>query len=140
MAVARLTLLADTLRLEELNAFIDRFVEDNGLPHSLSLSLQLVLEELFVNVANYGAAPDADRPAEVDIELTLQDQTLQVRLTDTGVPFDPLAAPEPDTEAGLFDREPGGFGIALVRTHMDSLAYSRRDAQNQLIMHKQLDG
>jgi serine/threonine-protein kinase RsbW len=59
-------------------------------------------------------------------------------LEDDGRPFNPVAAPEPDTTKSLEERSLGGLGIYLVRKLMDGLEYQRQAGKNLLLMKKNL--
>ncbi len=61
---------------------------------------------------------------------SLQDDGLSVRMSDNGVPFDPLAAPPPDTSTNLEDRPIGGLGLELIRTLPDEIDYARQEGRN----------
>jgi serine/threonine-protein kinase RsbW len=59
---------------------------------------------------------------------------------DDGKPFNPLDAPEPDTNQLLEERPIGGLGIHLVRKNVDELEYRRQKDKNILIMKLKLKG
>ena len=59
---------------------------------------------------------------------------LEAEVVDTAAPFDPLAAPPPDTASALDVRRPGGLGVALVRSLMDQVRYESRGDGNHLIL------
>lgn len=110
-------------------------------PAMLEHKVDLVLEELFLNVANHayagGQAKHADaRWGEVEIACGVEPDPVSPRfhlcLTDWGPAFDPLALPDPDLEAELEDREPGGLGVHLVKQMTSSLEYARIEDANRL--------
>ncbi len=102
-------------------------------PVPLQPKVDLVLEELFLNVANYAYAGES---GEIEIACGMQCSEDQGRfhlcITDWGRPFDPMAAPAPDIAAALEDREVGGLGIHLVKEMTDALEYSRKNDANTL--------
>ena len=78
-----------------------------------------------------------------DIQTELQqigfdegNRTVTFRMTDTGVPFDPLAKPDPDITLSAEDREIGGLGIFITKKTMDSVTYAYENGENILTMVK----
>ena len=61
-----------------------------------------------------------------------------VSFLDRGVPYDPLAKPDPDLDQPLQKRRRGGLGIYMVKQYMDSIEYEYRDGQNILTLKKTL--
>ncbi len=53
---------------------------------------------------------------------------LTIEFIDDGDPFDPLAAPPPDLEAPLEERDLGGLGVHIVRSLADEVRYTPRSA------------
>ena len=74
----------------------------------------------------------------VDVEAILRKDSLEFIIIDSGVPFDPTAAPEIDTALPVEKRSIGGLGIHLVRELMDSVSYERKNEKNYLRMVKNL--
>src|SRR3954469_21442930 len=105
---------ADVGRLRDFCAFVRRGAEASDLvPEELD-KLDLVLEELFMNIARYAYTPAA---GEVEVGYAIEAPgRLAVRISDSGRAFDPLASDPPDFSRGLSDRPLGGMGIFLVKT------------------------
>lgn len=101
-----------------------------------SFTFRLVLEELLVNIVNYAYPPDVD--GEVTIDVDNVEGCVVIRLTDRGVPFDPLARETPDTTLPLEQRPIGGLGIFLVREMMDTVDYEYTDGCNVLTVTKRV--
>ena len=68
----------------------------------------------------------------------LNDSQLRIEIRDDGIPFDPLAHPEPDTSIPLEEKPIGGLGILMARKSMDDISYERRDSENILTLTKRL--
>jgi len=92
-------------------------------------NIELVIEEAVVNVFKY-AYPDGD--GSVELSCAGDAESFLVRISDEGVPFDILAAPEPDLEADIEEREIGGLGCYLIRQLTDRVSY-RRDGDRNLL-------
>ena len=136
---ATLDLTVET-RLEEMErlaAAVEGLGEEEDWPPTLTFQVNLVLEELWLNVLNYGHEGGCH---EVLIRLVSEDESLTIEITDDGRPFDPLEdAPVPNTSGELGDRHIGGLGIYLVRTMMDELEYRREEGKNHLTLVKRRD-
>ena len=64
--------------------------------------------------------------------------TATFRLSDRGIPFDPLQKPDPDITLSAEEREIGGLGIFIAKKTMDSLSYAYENGENILTMMKKL--
>lgn len=131
-----LTLPNDIETIPRLNEFIDTAAEETDLDPSLTMSLNLALEEAVVNVMNYAYPPG--QAGTVDIEMVVSDTSLVFVISDAGRPFDPTQAAEADTTLSADERPIGGLGIYLVRHLMDDIRYERLDDRNVLTLTKRI--
>ena len=131
-----LTLHNDVKQISQLAGFVETIAEEGKLDQSLTLNLNLALEEAVTNVVLYAYPKEAD--GRVDIDAILRKGSLEFIITDSGVPFDPTAAPKADITLPVKDRPIGGLGIYLVRQIMDEVHYKRENEQNQLSLIKRL--
>ena len=123
--------------MERLAAAVEDFGEEEDWPPALTFQVNLALEELWLNVLNYGYDEGLH---VVDIRLVSEDKALTIEIVDDGKPFDPLIdAPVPNTTGVIGDRDIGGLGIHLVRTMMDELKYTREEGKNHLTLVKRRD-
>lgn len=131
-----LTIETKQEELDRVSAQIEDFGMESDWPLDLVFKVNLVLEEIVINVINYGH--DGGQHA-VDISLVTDDDALTIDILDDGRPFDPLHdAPQPDVDAELEDRKIGGLGIHIVRKLMDDVRYSRENGKNRLTMVKSI--
>ena len=137
MITRKLVLPNDIVTIPQLNEFIDTVAEEVGLDMSLTMSLNLALEEAVVNVMDY-AYPEGQR-GDVDIEVTADQQWLTFVISDTGIAFDPTAKEDVDTTLSAEERPIGGLGIFLVRQLMDVIDYKREGNKNVLTLRKKRD-
>ena len=115
-----------------ITAEIETLAEREGWTPDLSYKVNLALEELVINIMDYGFdGGDHD----IDITVISEDHRLTIEIADSGKPFDPLQdAPIPDTDAPIEERPIGGLGIYLVRNMMDDMQYRREGDRNYLTM------
>ena len=115
---------------------LEQFARVNGVPEKIVFGLMLALEECGSNIVNHGLQRDARQKFQVTIERT--HDGFVIELHDRGPAFDPTTAPErkPPTE----DDAPGGWGIQLVRDHIDEMHYRRVDGENILRLVKHVNG
>jgi serine/threonine-protein kinase RsbW len=125
-----LTLPARITSLKDCCAFVRSGAEASHLAPQEMEKLDLVLEELFVNIARYAYAPEQ---GEVEVGYMVEAPgRLAVQMSDTGREFNPLASDPPDFSRGLADRPLGGMGIHLVKIIADSICYHRSGGRNML--------
>lgn len=135
-ASASLKIVPTLDQLERITAIVEDLGEQDHWPPDLIFKVNLVLDELSVNIVNYGG-----EASEIEVLLAADADEVRVEISDDGRPFDPLNdAMEPDLDAPLEDRAIGGLGIHLVREMMDELHYSREDGKNRLAMVKRKGG
>lgn len=124
----------DIQTVPQLTSFVEEACEAAGMDASVTMSLNLALEEAVVNVMTYAYPPEGY--GDVDIEANVDDEWLYFIISDKGIPFDPTAKEDVDTTLSAEERQIGGLGIHLVRTIMDSISYERKDAKNVLTLGK----
>ena len=118
--------------LDRMTAAVEDLGERDDWPPDLVFKVNLALEELGLNIMDYGLE-DSDQ--EIEITLTSDSDSLVIEIMDEGRPFDPLTdAPVPDLDGPVEDRRVGGLGIHLVRTMMDEMQYRREQGKNRLTL------
>jgi len=130
----QLTIPAHAGRLAEVFAFIDESVMNTGMDVKTVNNVMLAVEEIFINIANY-AYPSGN--GDADITVSAAGDRLSIVFKDSGIPFDPLAGSDPDTELTAEEREIGGLGIFMVKKLMDDVEYRYENRQNILTVSKE---
>ena len=97
----------------------------------------IATEEIFANIANY-AYEDGEGDVLVKISLEEDPKAMTICFIDSGIPYDPLAKPDPDIELSAAKRQIGGLGIFMVKQSMDEMHYERSDGHNILTIKKVL--
>ncbi len=95
--------------------------------------LHVAVEEVLVNIINYAYEK---QPGEVEIGYDLDANQLTMRISDKGLPFNPLDLPAPDINLPIEERPIGGLGIFMMREIMDEVSYERENNRNSLILVK----
>jgi anti-sigma regulatory factor (Ser/Thr protein kinase) len=115
--------------------FVDAVLDGHGCDETVRMTLDIAVEEMYVNIAHYAYAP-GEGDALIRCEVAGAPPTAMIQLVDTGKAFNPLARPDPDLTLSAADRGIGGLGIYMVKTSMDRVAYVRQDGQNIFTMWK----
>ena len=102
--------------------------------------IDVAAEEIFVNIAHYAYKEKlaAGVSGQVWITCTYENELLTVIFRDKGVPFNPLARPDPDITLSAEDRSIGGLGIFLTKKYMDKVEYKYENDENVLTLKKMI--
>ena len=121
---------SDRAELEQVIEAVEGMAEREEWDPGFSYRVHLTLEELVLNVMDYGYD---DKLQDIEISVTSDSGAITIEIVDSGRPFDPLSdAPEPDLNAAVEERRIGGLGVHLVKTLMDQMLYKRENEQNRL--------
>ena len=134
----KLTLDAKAENLEQVIDFVNRELEKTDCSPKTQMQIDVAVEELFVNIAHYAYTPDTGSVTIVT-DVKPEQNLVDITFIDSGVPYDPLAKPDPDVTLSAEEREIGGLGIYMVKKSMDDVKYEYRDGQNVLTITKNLD-
>ena len=139
MSTQKSLLIATELdELHKVNAAIETLAEEENWSPDVTFQIGLAIEELGVNIVNYGH--DDGKAHEIKIVISSENEAITVEIEDDGHAFNPLCdAPEPDLNAAVEDRTVGGLGIHLVRSMMDEVHYQRQQDKNCLTLVKRRD-
>lgn len=127
----------DLSEIRVLAGLIGSFGKKNGFSGDLINDINLSLEELINNTIAYGY--DENSAHLIDINIRLKGKELILKIVDDAAPFNPLEAPEPDTDKPLTERKEGGLGVFLVRNIMDKMEYKRENDKNILVLKKSVE-
>ena len=116
----------------------DRFWKKHSLADPVVNAVQVALDEMIANIVQY-AYDDAEEH-KIYIEISLTEEALTLQIRDDGRPFNPFSTTptKPDTTSTLAKRPVGGLGLHLITSLMDSCEYHYRDKHNCSIMKKNL--
>lgn len=122
---AELTIAASASNLASVTAFVHRNCPISNQDNPV---LDLVLEELFLNIAMH-ACPN--EPVRIACS-AISTGRINLEFLYSGPEFDPTKAPPPPLDAPLAIRPIGGLGIYMVMKMAESVAYQRVGQLNRL--------
>ena len=132
-----LNLEAKLQNLQQALDFVDDFLMTLNCPLRLQMQIDVAVEEIFVNVANYAYEPDIG-PVTIRVEKLTDPLGISITFIDHGVPFDPTSKADPDVSLSADERKIGGLGIFMVKKSMEKMTYEYKDSQNILTLTKHL--
>ena len=132
-----MTIAAAIENIPAVTAFVDEQLEAMDCPVKAQMQIDIAIDELFSNIARYAYHPEVGE-ATVRVEDSPEPLAVIVTFIDQGVPYDPLAAAEPDTSLPAEERTLGGLGIYMVKKTMDEITYRYENGRNILAIRKNL--
>jgi len=123
--------------LHKVNEWVDEELEQLDCPIKIQMQIDIAVEEIFVNIANYAYTPNTGE-ACINMEYCKEGNLVKITFIDSGVPYNPLAKEDPDVTLSGDERPIGGLGIFMVKKSMDEMLYDYKDGQNVLTLIKKL--
>lgn len=116
----------------ELNVLFDilaNFEKDHSQINFKTQNIQLISEEVFVNIVNYGKSKDC-----IEFLIGHNDNELFIQFVDSGIPFNPCEhGSKPKDITSLDDEiQIGGLGIVLMKKMSKEVLYQRSNGKNFL--------
>jgi anti-sigma regulatory factor (Ser/Thr protein kinase) len=133
----QLTIEATKSNLLEVTSFIDEILEEAGCGIKNQMQIDIAVEEIFINVASYAYEPNTG-DVTISVSISGDPAVCDISFDDTGIPYDPLAKPDPDVTLPAELRKIGGLGIYMVKKSMDDMKYEYRDGHNILTISKSI--
>jgi serine/threonine-protein kinase RsbW len=118
----------DLESVKKIQGFVENNIKGEKSDKKRLFKINILIEEIVVNIVNYAFKDMQD--GIIDIEIDTSDDEISLRVFDNGLPFNPLEAEEPDINAPLKDRNPGGLGIFFVKQIAKSFKYSYKNSKN----------
>jgi len=127
----------DHSELGRVVQLFQEFYSKNNLPAKITNSIDLVIDEVLNNIITYGYVDQEEH--EIDIQISIMNRQLILKIEDDGIEFNPTEIAEADTKSSIEDRAIGGLGIHLIRNVMDEVRYSYKSKKNNLTMKKKIE-
>ncbi|MDY9923375.1 ATP-binding protein [Methanobacterium sp.] len=132
----KLNVNSDLENLTSIADFITSSTRELGLSEKGVFQLQLAVDEVAANIILHGYT---HQTGPIHLTIWKENDKIIIQIQDRGEPFNPLEADEPDLQAPLEERSPGGLGIHFLKTVTDSVHYQFKDGKNILTLIKTLD-
>lgn len=131
----KMTIEADISRAGDAADFISGQLESIGCPADTGRQICAAADEIFSNIAYY-AYGEGSGSATVCVEAEHAPPGVSITFYDSGLPYDPLSANEPDITLPAEERAVGGLGLYIVKKLMDSVSYVYMNGMNVLQIKK----
>lgn len=132
-----LKITAKVENLTDVLGFIESQLGKTNCSIKAQMQIAVAVEEIFVNIANYAYHPEIG-DAVLRTEIISDPPAIAITFIDEGVPYNPLAKPDPDVTLPAAQRKVGGLGIFMVKKSMDDLKYEYKDGKNIFTLIKHL--
>jgi PAS domain S-box-containing protein len=114
--------------------FVQEVCQSMPVEEKLIQDLKLAVDEVCSNLIQYGYS--GRDTGKILLRITDRDPLIEIRLEDTGHPFDPDWIEAPNLSENIEERKIGGLGLFLVRETMDEVSYESHEKYNVLILKK----
>lgn len=121
--------------LSNVLLFVDEQLEAADCGIRTQMSIDVAVEELYVNIARYAYTPEIGE-AEILVDIKDDPKACEVTFIDSGIPYNPLEKEDPDVNLPADERAIGGLGIFMVKKSMDEMRYEYKDGHNVLTIRK----
>ena len=130
-----LTIAADLSEIDGVRQFLRDELQGVAISEQNFFKIELAVVEICINVIRYAYPRER---GSINLSLKEGRKRVVVEIRDSGIPFNPCAAPKPDVKEIVEAGRKGGLGIYLTLRLMDTCDYRREDGQNVLTMIKKI--
>ena len=131
-----ISLVNDLRELAGVASEIDHYCEARDLEPQVAYAVNLSVDEILTNTISYGY--EDDETHRIQIVVRMEDGALVVVIADDSAAFDVTTDTQPELDAPLSERDPGGLGLFLVHQMMDGVEYQRQDGRNVVTLTKRV--
>jgi serine/threonine-protein kinase RsbW len=134
----QLNVPSSTENLSMIRDFVGSIGVRAGMGPADLTKLELAVDEACANVIEH--AYSSEPTHAVTVKATVDDDTVQIDIVDTGRGFDPTKVEQVELEKLIKSRKSGGLGMRLIQSLMDEVQYQIIPGQkNELRMIKHLN-
>lgn len=108
-------------------------LEANKFDKDDIFAVHLTFEEAFLNAVKHGNKNDPTKKVKIDYSVT--PEKVEITITDEGDGFVPDAVDDPRFGKGLY--EPGGRGLLLMNSYMDTVKYNDKGNSVYMVRFKE---
>ncbi len=135
--MASITVKANVDMLDTVQSFIAREIKTLECHDKDFMSIEVCVEEIFVNIASYAYYPGKGE-AIIDCDVDKKTSEVTIVFKDGGTPFNPLEKKDADISPDALLGREGGLGILMVKKMMDFVSYEYKDGKNILLIRKKI--
>ena len=107
-------------------------LEAGGFSQDDLFAVHLALEEAFLNAVKHGNRMNPNK--KVLLDYVVDQEKVEIRMTDEGPGFDPHRIPDPRVGNNLY--RPEGRGLLLIRSYMHTVEYNERGNSLRMVRCK----
>ncbi len=123
--------------LDEIYTFVEPALYARGISAAETYAIIMTIEELFTNMVKYNSTGRG--PISLQVESSAD--AITCRLIDPDSErFNMTEVPDVDSREPIEQRQPGGFGIHLIRRIVDSISYDYSERCSTVVFVKKLSG
>jgi len=108
-------------------------LEEHNFGKDDIFAVHLTLEEAFLNAVKHGNKMDPTK--KVKIDYSVDSEKVEISITDEGAGFEPESVDDPRFGEGLY--EPGGRGLLLMNSYMDTVKYNKLGNAVYMVRYKE---
>jgi anti-sigma regulatory factor (Ser/Thr protein kinase) len=129
-----LTIIANGAEVRRATEWLATTCRQRDVPQAPVERLVLCLHEVLANVITHGGRTALAAPIRMllEVRLDLQCGQASVTVTDAGVAFNPLSAPDRILPKTLAEASASGLGLTMIRRCSDWLDYRHENGHNHL--------
>ncbi len=127
----KLGLGADSKNLIKVRSFVVKYGKKMRLSYKQVSEVKLAVDEAVSNIIRHAYV---GKKGDFQIEMTQQEDVVELKIIDQGVEFDWHSVLEPDLYKYVETRRKGGLGIWLIKKLIDEVEYNRIEGNNVLTM------
>jgi len=131
-----ITLKATVENVSVVSEFVESFLEANDCSMKLINQINIIIDEIFSNIAFYSYPKDQIGDAKVTIEK--RDDAIYLAFEDYGITYNPLEKEDPNIKLSAEERQIGGLGIFMVKNLVDDISYNNINGRNVLKVKKNI--
>jgi OFA family oxalate/formate antiporter-like MFS transporter len=146
-SLAEKTFDADVSEITATIDFVAKLAKDAGLDSGKISRLELAIEEVTSNICGHAYVEETainkisyayQKRSTYTVAIKNVADSFTVRMTDSGIAFNPLLVAPPDVSLPVEVRQTDGLGILLMRNMVDDVRYERTGDLNilTLVIHK----
>ncbi len=117
-SVLSLLLPATKENFDQFAEYMEKRLEEEKVPSSLNMKMQIVLDELYSNAVTHSQAKT------FELSVRREDKNLILQLKFDGSLFDVTKKADPDITKKAEEREAGGLGLLIVKKSVDRMEYA----------------